>query len=151
MSAALWVCAALLGCLICGGAALAEEPALAVLTDKTSMLDKGGDTTERIGVPAATEASAPVLIDLNRAGLAELTSLPGIGQKRAEAILAFRTSHGGFHSVSQLLQIKGIGRAMLRRLRLLVTISSLGGTAPGARVAQGGASGSGTPPPHRVR
>jgi competence protein ComEA len=63
------------------------------------------------------------LIDLNRASVVELTRLPGIGQKRAEAIIAFRESHGGFQSVTQLLKIKGIGRAMLRKLRLLVTIS----------------------------
>ncbi|HEX6242042.1 MAG TPA: helix-hairpin-helix domain-containing protein [Polyangiales bacterium] len=159
MNAALWLCAALLGCLICGGAALAEEPALAA-TDGTgrpqqrevTAVPRGVPPAAVEGVPAAAETGAPALIDLNRAGVAELTTLPGIGQKRAEAILAFRSAHGGFHSVSQLLQIKGIGRAMLRRLRLLVTISSLGADAQDARVAaQAGTRGGGTPPPHRVR
>lgn len=160
MSAALWLCAALLGCLICGGAALAEEPTLGAVTDQTSAAERRSATAEprnaptaapHVNAPVAAEAEAPALVDLNRATAAELTTLPGIGQKRAEAILAFRAAHGGFHSVSQLLQIKGIGRAMLRKLRVLVTISNLGASTQDARVAQGEASGSGSPAPHRVR
>ena len=131
MSPALWLLTALVCSLLCGGAALAEEPMAPASAGET--------------------ASAAALIDLNRAGLAELTSLPGIGQKRAEAILAFREAHGGFQSVSQLLRIKGIGRAMLRKLRLLVTISSLGANAPDARVAENGPRASGSGGAHRVR
>jgi comEA protein len=131
MSPALWLLTALVCSLLCGGAALAEEPVAPSSAGQT--------------------AAAPALIDLNRAGLAELTSLPGIGQKRAEAILAFREAHGGFQSVSQLLRIKGIGRAMLRKLRLLVTISGLGADAPDARVAENGARASGSGEAHRVR
>lgn len=61
-------------------------------------------------------------LDLNRADEEALLALPGIGPTRARAILAYRASHGGFRSVSQLLQIKGIGRALLKQLRPLVTI-----------------------------
>jgi competence protein ComEA len=73
---------------------------------------------------ACAEAGEPLkLVDLNRASEAELLELPGVGPARARAILAFRAEHGGFHSVSQLLRIKGFGRAMLRRLRPLLTLS----------------------------
>lgn len=116
MNAALWLLVALVCSGLCAGAALAEEPVTPVA--------------------AAQGEGAPALIDLNRADVAMLTTLPGIGQKRAEAILAFRQTHGGFRSVSQLLQIKGIGRAMLRKLRALVTLSSPGGDAPDVRVAE---------------
>ncbi len=64
-------------------------------------------------------------VDLNTASAAQLEELPGIGPARARAILEFRTGHGGFTQVSQLMRIKGIGRAMLRKLRPLVTISTL--------------------------
>ena len=63
-------------------------------------------------------------LDLNTADEHALLALPGIGPARARAILAFRASHGGFRSVSQLLNIKGIGRALLKELRPLVTIST---------------------------
>lgn len=75
-----------------------------------------------------TEASAsqasgqPALVDLNTATEAELVGLPGIGPARARAIIEFREAHRGFYSVSQLLRIKGIGRAMLKRLRPLVVV-----------------------------
>ena len=105
----------------------------------------GPDAKPTSAIAAASTVACRLALTIS---IAELTSLPGIGQKRAEAILAFRSAHGGFHSVSQLLQIKGIGRSMLRKLRLLVTISSPGANAHDARVAQGGG---GTPPPHRVR
>ncbi len=64
-----------------------------------------------------------MLIDLNTATAEQLEELPGVGPSRAQAILEFRAAHGGFTQVSQLMRIKGIGRAMLRKLRPLVTIS----------------------------
>jgi competence protein ComEA len=70
------------------------------------------------------------LVDLNLASEAELMELPGVGPSKAQAILAFRAEHGGFSSVSQLLRIKGFGRATLRRLRPLLTLSPAA-SAPG--------------------
>jgi competence protein ComEA len=86
---------------------------------------------------SCAEAAAPAakLVDLNLAGEAELLELPGIGPARARAILAFRNEHGGFSSVSQLLHIKGFGRAMLRRLRPLLTLSPQAQASPGAAAA----------------
>lgn len=55
-------------------------------------------------------------IILNRAGLAELQRLPGIGAKRAEAILALRARLGRFRRASDLLRIKGIGPRLLERI-----------------------------------
>lgn len=130
MNAALWLLAALLCCLVGTGAALAEEP--------------------RAGEPVQ-HAEAGALIDLNHASLAELTQLPGIGQKRAEAIVAFREAHGGFQSIAQLMKIKGIGRAMLRKLRPLVTISAFHRDEADGALAQAGARAGGSRGAHRVR
>jgi competence protein ComEA len=72
--------------------------------------------------PEPAEAVAAT-IDLNRADEGALLALPGIGPSRAKAILAYREAHGGFRNLSQLLNIKGIGRSLLRQLRPLVTLS----------------------------
>jgi competence protein ComEA len=61
-------------------------------------------------------------VDLNHADETALVGLPGIGETRARAIVAWRSAHGGFRNLSQLLQVKGIGRALLKRLRPLVTL-----------------------------
>jgi competence protein ComEA len=69
---------------------------------------------------ARATAEDPVI--LNLANTDDLRRLPGIGPKRAEAILALRTKIGRFHNVEELLRVKGIGRATLRRLRPLVRV-----------------------------
>lgn len=79
-----------------------------------------------------TAARANKVVDLNTAETSDLLALPGIGPARARAILDYRIVHGGFRSVSQLLQIRGIGRALLKQLRPLVTLSMPPPRPPGA-------------------
>lgn len=55
-------------------------------------------------------------IVLNLATPTELTALPGIGQKKAEAIVALRTKLKGFRKLSDLLRVKGIGVKSLKKL-----------------------------------
>lgn len=64
----------------------------------------------------ASRAAAALVLDLNHASAEELTQLPGIGPKRAEAIVA-RRKQRPFTRVTQLLEVKGIGKRTLERLR----------------------------------
>lgn len=52
-------------------------------------------------------------VNINTADVQELTKLKGIGEKKAEAIVAWRKENGNFKSVDQLLEVKGIGEATL--------------------------------------
>ncbi|MNJ09913.1 ComE operon protein 1 [compost metagenome] len=71
----------------------------------------------------ATQQEAPRL-DLNTADAITLQSnLSGIGKTKAEAIVAYREEHGAFASVDELLEIKGIGKALLDRNREMLTIN----------------------------
>ncbi len=54
------------------------------------------------------EVDAPLNLDIRTAGLEELMTLTGIGEKRAKEIIAYRAKQP-FTSVNQLLEIKGIG------------------------------------------
>lgn len=62
------------------------------------------------------------VVNVNIANVEELTMLPGIGESRAKAIIALRENRGGFDSVDELVEVKGIGEAMLARLRPYVSL-----------------------------
>ena len=63
-------------------------------------------------------AAAVKLVDLNIATAAELDGLPGVGRKRAEAIIAKRP----FKRVTELLRIRGFGPKLFARVRDHVTV-----------------------------
>lgn len=64
------------------------------------------------------------LIDLNTATLEDLTTLPGIGDVRAQAIVAYREQNGPFLSVEQVMEVSGIGSTTYENIRDLVQVSS---------------------------
>jgi len=64
--------------------------------------------------PAGVTAEGKVI--LNLASADELTKLPGVGMKRAEAIVALRTKLKRFRQVTDLLRVKGIGPRGLKRM-----------------------------------
>ena len=68
---------------------------------------------------AATEAVT--IININTATAQQLESLPGIGEKTAEKIIAYRNEHGNFSSVTELLNVSGIGEKKLESIWDLVT------------------------------
>jgi competence protein ComEA len=66
--------------------------------------------------PSPIEREAPMRVELNSATVDDLRTLPGIGPKKAAAILELRDRRP-FTRVSQLLRVHGIGRKTLRRIR----------------------------------
>jgi competence protein ComEA len=73
-------------------------------------------------VPPGTAPLATELVNLNTADQALLETLPGVGPVTAAAILDWRTEHGGFTAVEELLEVDGIGDATLADLSPLVTV-----------------------------
>ena len=56
-------------------------------------------------------------IDLNSAGLEELMLLPGIGEKKAQAIIDFREQYGLFCYPEDLMLVSGIGEGIFDKLK----------------------------------
>ena len=71
-----------------------------------------------VGVAAAA-------VNLNTATKEELVALPGIGPAKAQAILDYRAQHGGFRSVEELKDVKGIGTKRYERLKAELTITPM--------------------------
>ena len=61
-------------------------------------------------------------VSLNTATAADLIALSGVGEKTAAAIIAHRDSIGGYTSVEQLKDVKGIGPAKYAELEKQVTL-----------------------------
>ncbi len=74
--------------------------------------------------PSLVRASPDDPVVLNTATESDLRRLPGIGAKRAESILALRARLGRFRALEDLLKVKGIGRATLKRLRPLLRLET---------------------------
>jgi len=61
-------------------------------------------------------------ININTADAQALTKLKGVGPKKAEAIVAWRKANGGFKSVDQFAEVKGIGTKTLEANRKSIRI-----------------------------
>lgn len=62
------------------------------------------------------------LVDINRADAALLCTLPGIGEARADAIIAYRESNGAFQSPEDIMQVPGIKESAYEKLKDKITV-----------------------------
>jgi competence protein ComEA len=65
----------------------------------------------------------PRIVNVNTADAATLAAvLQGVGDAKAEAIVAYRKAHGPFTSLEQLAEVKGIGAALVAKNRAHLAI-----------------------------
>lgn len=82
---------------------------------------------ERIYVPMIGEEVQPNSeedgkININKASKAELMTLPGVGESRAESIIKYREVQGGFQSIEDIMQVSGIKEGLFEKIKDLITI-----------------------------
>ena len=65
----------------------------------------------------ASESGEDGRLNLNTASLAELMTLSGIGQTKAQAVVNYRDAHGGFSSVEEIMNVDGIKEGLYNRIR----------------------------------
>jgi competence protein ComEA len=126
---------------LAGGGAVVPAPAASAASPTGASAPPDGSAAAATGgtatpaSPSATssspasprEAAESGLLDLNAASEAELDGLPGIGPSKARAIADYRKAHGGFRSVDELRQVKGIGEKLLEKIRPLVRVGAADG------------------------
>ncbi len=107
---------------------LSDAQKIVILTDEEAETDPYG-LSSVAGVPAAHEGGTnsgnpniPELININTADAALLQTLPGIGRVKAEAIIAYRRTHGAFSSEEEIQNVSGIGAATWEEIRDLITV-----------------------------
>ncbi len=61
-------------------------------------------------------------VDLNSATKEQLMTLPGIGESRAAAIIAYREEHGGFSDTKELMNVSGIKQGVYEQLKDLIRV-----------------------------
>jgi comEA protein len=93
------------------------------ITAKTSETAQGsksaaaGEAQTPTGKTEKAASLAGVKIDINSASATQLTALPGIGKVLAQRIVDYRTQHGRFKRVEDLLKVSGIGEKKLAKIK----------------------------------
>jgi len=74
-------------------------------------------------VMLAFSGVAVAAVNINTATKEELTSIKGVGEKRAQEIIDYRTKNGPFKTVDDLEKVPGIGPGLMKQIRLQVSTS----------------------------
>lgn len=78
------------------------------------------DASAEPSAKPAVSASAAARVNVNTADVMALTSLKGVGEKKAEAIIAYRKKNGPFNSLEQFEAVPGIGPAIIAKNKGLI-------------------------------
>ena len=98
-------------------ASLSDEEVVYVATKDENLSVLGQSGTGQVSDKGGQTSAKDGKINLNTATAEELQTISGIGAKRAEDIIAYRESHGGFQSVDDLKNVSGIGDKTLDKIR----------------------------------
>lgn len=79
--------------------------------------------TEPQVLPDTTGLEQYVLVDLNTADLSALCTLPGVGEKRAQTILDYRTQNGPFERVEDAANVPGLTQTIVDSWAGMATVS----------------------------
>ncbi|TQR14604.1 competence protein ComEA [Psychrobacillus lasiicapitis] len=81
-----------------------------------------GEEIEASETIESTQSANSNLVNINKADATMLTTLPGVGPAKAEAILAYREGTGNFKEKQDLMNVTGIGQKTFEKLEPLITV-----------------------------
>ena len=84
------------------------------------------DVPEEDEAAEETEPTSAFPLNINTATAAQFDELPGIGPVLAQRIVDYRTAHGKYKAVEELLKVNGIGDAKLMEILDLITVETGG-------------------------
>lgn len=74
------------------------------------------------GSAGVQTSQAGALVNINTADKAQLMTLSGIGESRAEAIIQYREEYGGFQKPEDIMKVSGIKEAAFQRIKDSITV-----------------------------
>ena len=77
---------------------------------------------ESAGEAVAAGDTADGKVNINTADVSMLQTIPGIGQTRAEAILAYREENGNFKSIEDIMKVSGIKNGLFEKMKDYITV-----------------------------
>jgi competence protein ComEA len=83
--------------------------------DEAAAVSPGDEVPSSSGVTGSK-------VNINRASISELDTLPGVGPAIAQRIVDYRTEHGDFSTIEDLMNVKGIGPATFAKLEDQITV-----------------------------
>lgn len=87
------------------------------IEEETTTVTTTVATTVATTTQTVTTSSSNGKVNINIASAAELETLKGIGPSKAQAIIDYRTEHGDFKSINDLLKVSGIGEKTLANIK----------------------------------
>ena len=95
------------------------------LENNESVIEKEKNKTNEVVKPNDNNdesTSINKLVNINSAGVKELSTLTGIGKAKAQKIIDYREANGGFKSIDEIMKVKGIGKATYEKFKANITI-----------------------------
>ena len=86
-------------------------------TEQTEKTEKTEETEQKEQELPEEQQEADARININTAGVEELMMLKGVGESRAQAIIAWRTEQGPFEKPEDIMQISGIKEGVYSRIK----------------------------------
>ena len=99
-----------------------ESLNLAEALEDESKILVSSKTDENKGEKDKADGESDGKLNLNQASKEELMNLPGIGEKRAEAILKLRKQKGSFQKIEDLLEAEGIKEGIFQKIKDLIKV-----------------------------
>lgn len=112
-----------------------------IVVDQGGRIEVGADAAGSATLSLGRMAASSLLVlgipaDLNRVSAAGLALIPGVSRSLAERIVAERERRGGYRSLEELDEVKGVGPATLERLRTYLVVRPAGKPQGAGRAAQ---------------
>ncbi len=90
--------------------------------DSSMIISGNTDTKKADSTNQDSKVEELKVININTATTLELTTLPGLGEKKAEAIIKYREEHGNFEKIEDIKNVSGIGNSLYESIKDLITV-----------------------------